>query len=456
MRLRAPGAVTLPRSALCLAVVAMVLWVAAAPLRAEESADTIDLVHVGGVVDPTVAEYLHDRLLSAARDGVQAVILQLDTPGGLDVSVPALTRQMLASEVPIVVWIAPRGARAASAGTFIAYAAGLVFMAGSTEIGPATPVNLAGDGPEARHASADAAAFIRHLAATTGRDAGRAEHAVGGAAALDASEAARLHVVDGLASSLRRLLQVIDGTRVRTSDGRSRALETWDEAGGAPSVVVRFQEMNVVQRLLHSVISPEVAFLLLLAGAFGVIFELYNPGIGLAAILGIAALLLAFYALSVLPANWIGVALIVLSIVLLVVDLQAAGLGVWTIGGLVSLVAGGVVLFSGAPPPLELSPWALLAAVATTLLFFVSVMTAALRVRLRRPVSDEAGIVGVVGEAQTDIAPEGTVLTKGTIWRARTMETGIAAGSRVKVMATEGLVLLVEPLEEGRPDLGRD
>jgi membrane-bound serine protease (ClpP class) len=209
--------------------------------------------------------------------------------------------------------------------------------------------------------------------------------------------------------------------------------------------------MNLLQQLLHAVTNPEVAFLLVLVGIFGIIFELYNPGIGLAGILGAVSLLLGFYALSVLPTNWVGVLLIVLGVIFFLVDLQAAGLGVWTVGGIAALVAGSLLLFSGVDPSVELSPWAVVAAVAGTLLFFISVMTAALRVRLRRPITGQESIVGTVGEAKTDIAPEGTVVTKGTLWRARTMETGIAAGSRVKVMATEGLVLLVEPLHEDDP-----
>jgi membrane-bound serine protease (ClpP class) len=408
-------------------------------------------VEVGGIIDPTVADYLGSRLTGAEDSGVEAVVIQLDTPGGLDVSMRAIVRRILASEVPVVVWIAPRGARAASAGTFLTYAANLSYMAGATELGAATPVNLGGGEQSptlTRKVTNDAVAFIREIALERGRNAEWAEEAVREAAAIGASEAARIDVVDGIASSLSDLLEEMDATTVETAGGETVTLETWDEAAGAPSVRVRFQEMNVFQRLLHAVVNPEVAFLLLLAGAFGLIFELYNPGIGLAGVLGAVSLLLGFYALSVLPTNWVGVALVMLGVVFFIVDLQAAGLGIWTIGGVVSLVAGAAILFSGADPSLRVSPWAIAAAVAGTLLFFISVMTAALRVRLRRPITGEEAIVGLVGEAKTDLAPEGTVMTKGTLWRARTMETGIAAGSKVKVMATEGLVLLVEPLNE--------
>jgi membrane-bound serine protease (ClpP class) len=206
--------------------------------------------------------------------------------------------------------------------------------------------------------------------------------------------------------------------------------------------------MNLLQRLLHAVTNPDIAYFLILVGTFGIIFELYNPGIGLAGILGGVSLLLGFYALSVLPTNWVGAFLVILGVVFFLIDLQAAGLGIWTVGGVVSLIAGGVLLFSGASPELQVSPWTIVAAVAIAVLFFVSVMTAAMRVRLRRPITGEEALVGAIGEAKTDIAPEGTVVTKGTLWRARTMETGIAAGSKVKVMATEGLVLLVEPMHE--------
>jgi membrane-bound serine protease (ClpP class) len=438
----------LPRAAALVAMVTATLF-AALPAQAQPDAPTVDVIEVDGVIDPTVATYLIGRLRGAQGDGVEAAIVRLDTPGGLDVSMRDIIREMLDSRVPIIVWVAPRGARAASAGTFISYAGNLAYMAEATEIGAATPVNLGGEQSETleRKVTNDAAAYIRSLAIERGRNADWAERAVRDAASTSATRAVEINVVDGIASSLRELMQAADGETVETASG-SVTVEMWDEARRVPSVVVRFQEMNLLQQLLHAVTNPEVAFLLLLAGIFGIIFELYNPGIGLAGILGAVSLLLGFYALSVLPTNWAGVLLIVLAVLFFLVDLQAAGLGVWTVGGIAALVAGSLLLFSGASPAVELSPWAIAGAVAGTLLFFISVMTAALRVRLRRPITGEEALVGTIGEARTDIAPEGTVVTKGTLWRARTMETGIPAGSKVKVMAMEGLVLLVEPVHE--------
>lgn len=414
-----------------------------------DPATTVDVVEVTGVIDPPNAEYLTGRLDGGESDGVQAIVVQLDTPGGLDVSMRDIIKQMLDSSVPIVVWIAPRGARAASAGTFITYAADLAFMAEATEIGAATPINLAGDTSEtlARKATNDAVAFITELARENGRNVEWAESAVRDAASIGTTEAVDIGVVDGSASSLGDLLRALDGRSVELPEG-STTLETWDEAAGAPSVTVRFQQMNLIQRLLHAVAQSEVAFLLLLIGMYGLIFELYNPGIGLAGILGGVCLLLGFYGLSVLPTNWVGVLLVVLAVVFFVVDVHTAGLGVFTVGGLVALVSGSLLLFAGADPALRIDLWVIGAAVAGTLIFFISVMTAALRVRLRRPITGQEGIIGQIAEARTDIAPEGTVFTNGTLWRARTMETGIAAGSKVEVKATEGLVLLVEPYHE--------
>lgn len=430
------------------------------PAGAQDRA-VVDLIELEGVIDPTSFGYLESRLEQSESDGAEVAIIRLDTPGGLDVSMRSMVKQILSSEVPVVVWVAPQGARAASAGTFITYAAHLAYMAEATEIGAASPVNLGGDSSEVLQEKAenDAAAFLREIALERGRDPEFAEDAVREARSVGATEALEIGAIDGVVSSLRELLVELDGQRVTLSpsptttapSGTEQVLETWDESAGpigAPSVTVRFQAMNVWERLLHAITNPDVAYFLILAGMFGLIFELYNPGIGLAGLIGAVSLLLGFYALSVLPTNWAGVLLIVLAVAFFLFDLHTAGLGVFTVGGTVALIAGGLLLFAGAAAALRVSNWSIVGAVALTLLFFISVMTAALRVRLRKPITGEEGIIGMVGEAKTDIAPEGTVMTKGALWRARTMETGIAAGDKVKIMASEGLVLLVEPLHE--------
>ncbi len=437
---------------LCLALSGVLMMVPASAQESQEAMPVLDIVEVKGIIDPVTADYIQTRLDAVQDDNAQAIVIQLDTPGGLDVSMRDIVQQMLASEVPVVVWVAPRGARAASAGTFITYAADLAYMAEATELGAATPIDLSGSDLSNKVVN-DAAAYLRSLAEANGRDVDWAEEAVREGASLTSTEALERGVINGIANGLSDLLIAMDGQTVTVGQESTETieqpttvtLETWDEAAGLPSVTLRFQEMNVWQRLLHAVTGPEIAYLLLLVGLFGIIFELYNPGIGLAGILGAVCLLLGFYGLSVLPTNWVGVLLVVVAVAAFIIDLQIAGFGIWTIGGVAALIFGGAILFSGATADVTVSPWALALATAASLLFFVSVMTAALRVRLRRPITGEEGIVGTIGIAKTDIAPEGTVLSKGVLWKARTMEMGIAAGEKVEVKATEGIVLLVEP-----------
>jgi membrane-bound serine protease (ClpP class) len=343
----------------------------------------IELVEITGFIDPPTSNYMLERLAAAQDESVQAIVFQLDTPGGLGVPTRRIAEAIRNSSVPVVVWIAPRGARAASAATFITMASSLAFMAEETELGPAVPFDLSHGTPESQVDITEASNYLRDLAQERGRDADLAERTITKAESIGAAEAVDSGVVDGSASSLGDLLRAMDGRTLHASAGEF-TLETWDEARGGPSVTVRFQEMNLLDRVLHALTRPEVAFALLLIGMFGLIFELYNPGIGLAGLIGAACLVGSLYALSVLPTDWFGVLLVVAAVILLLVDLHRSGFGRWTLVGLIELVIGGLLMFSGAAP-LQLGLWAIVAAVAGTLLFFVSVMTAALRVRLRRP-----------------------------------------------------------------------
>jgi membrane-bound serine protease (ClpP class) len=348
----------------------------------------IDIVEVEGIIDPPTARYITDRLAAAQEDGAQLVILRLDSPADVSVNRERLLRTVADASVPVVAWIAPRGAVAEGVARALFVSADVSFEASNAQLLDATP-----------------------------------------------------------AHSLSEVLQALDGTTIGNN-----VVESWDDASGTPGVLLRFQEMPVWDRLLHAVTTPTAALFLILLGAFGLIFETYNPGIGLAAGIGVALLGLGFYALDVLPTNWWALLIITASIIGLIYEVHVAGFGVFTIGGLAGVAVGSALLFPGDVAALDLNIGAIIAAVVLTIIFFVSVMTAALRVRLRRPIDDSEGIVGSIAEAQTDIAPEGTVISNGTVWRARTMETGIAAGARVEVKATEGLVLLVEPLHEDRAE----
>lgn len=417
--------------------------------EAQASTDVVEFIEITGVIDPVSSRFLLRQIDRAEEKGSRAVIIRLDTPGGLDISMREIVQRVLGSKVPVVVWVAPSGARAASAGVFITYAAHVAAMAPGTNLGAAHPVNLGEKLDETTEAKVvnDAAAYLRAIAKQRGRNVEFAERAVRESASLDAEEAVAQDVADFTAGSLRALLAGLDGREVEVG-GRSVRLST-------EGVVPRFHKMGLLERILHSAIRPEIAYLVLLLGFYGLIFELYNPGIGAAGVLGGVALILGFYALSVLPTSWAGVALLVLAVAFFLADVHTAGLGVFTAGGTVALVAGSLLLFAGAGPEFRLAWWAIVGAVASAFVFFISIMTAAIRARTARPISGAEGMIGTIGVARTDIAPDGRVMAKGTLWRARTVGAAIGEGSPVRILGVSGLMLMVEEARETEPGSAR-
>ena len=403
----------------------------------------IDFIEVEGVIDPVVSRYMLRQIDDATERGSHAVVIRMDTPGGLDVSMREMVQKILGSKIPVVVWVAPSGARAASAGVFITYASHVAVMAPGTNLGAAHPVNLGEELDEVMSAKVtnDAAAYIRSIATQRGRNADWAERSVRESASITSAEAEKIDVIDFTAGSPRTLLDRLDGREVQVAPERTVQLETSE-------VEIRFHKMGLLERLLHTAVRPEVAYMLILLGFYGLIFELYHPGIGAAGVLGGVSLILGFYALSVLPTSWAGVALIALAVAFFLVDLHVAGFGVFTAGAVVALIAGSLLLFSGAGPELGLAWWAIAGAVLGSLLFFVGAMTAAIRARLSKPISGSEGLIGTTGIAKTEIAPEGRVAARGTLWRARTAEGAIAEGSQVRIRSVTGLLLIVEPVPE--------
>ncbi|MDP9234165.1 MAG: ATP-dependent Clp protease proteolytic subunit, partial [Actinomycetota bacterium] len=277
----------------------------AAGLAAQPSGKVVDLIQIKGLIDPPTASYLENRIAAAQNARAdEAIIIELDSSGGVVDSIPEIVRRIVSSRVPVVVWVAPRGASAASAGAVILEAGSLAYMAGATQLGAATPVNLNSTAESAVEATRTRV-LITRLASLRGRTVPTELRSPG--ASITSAEAARSGAIDGVASSLAEVLRRMDGRSISVAGGGSVTLETWDQTQGEPSVGFRFEEMNLVARVLHAVASPEIAFLLLLIGAFGLIFEIYNPGIGLAAIIGVAALAASFYAMNLLPTNWPGV-----------------------------------------------------------------------------------------------------------------------------------------------------
>ncbi|HZA60997.1 MAG TPA: NfeD family protein, partial [Actinomycetota bacterium] len=326
---------------------------------------------------------------------------------------------------------------------FLVYAAHVAAMAPGTNLGAAHPVDLGGELAGAREAKAvnDAAALLRALAQQRGRDLAFADESVRESAALTATEAKERGVVEILAPGILRLLAELDGRTVTTTGGSS-ALVT--EGDAAEEVVVRFHKPGLLQGILHAVTDPSVAYLLLVLGFWALVFEISQPGLGIAGMAGAVALVLAFYALAVLPVNLAALLLVVLGLILFTIDVFTAGLGVFTIGGTLSLLAGSLLLFAGVSPVIELSPWLIGVVVLASVLFFGFAMTVALRARRRPSVTGQEGLVGLVGIARGDLEPGGHVWLKGALWNAQATNGPIGKGKKVRVRQVDGLTLIVE------------
>lgn len=426
------------------ALLALVAGAAPVVAQATEPPE-VRLLTIDGVINPLTARYL-ERELGEAASGATAVVLRLDTPGGLESSMRRMVEAILGAGVPVVVHVAPPGARAASAGMFLVLSAHVAAMAPGTNMGAAHPVTIGGQQPDTTLAEkmvSDAAALARAIAQRRGRNADWAELAVRRSVSVTAREAVEIDVVDLVVEDLDALLARVDGRRVRTAAGVT-VLRT---AGAR--VVAR--PMSLPERILHAITDPNIAYLLTTIGIIGIIAELYNPGMIFPGVTGGIALILAFVAFGSLPVNWAGVALLALGIGLFIADLAAEGIGLLAVGGLVAFVLGSLMLYSPLSPPspampeARVSPW-LIAAVAAgmgALLLFVG--RALLRAR-REPVAIGAdALVGRVGVAESRLAPRGAVRIDSEVWSAA-VEDGadaIARGEPVEVVGLEGVVLRV-------------
>ena len=410
---------------------------------ASSQAKSVEFIELDGVIDPVLSRFLLRQIEQAEQRGSKAVIVRIDTPGGLDISVRGVAQKILTSEVPIVAWVSPQGARTQSAGVFIVYASHVAAMAPATTLRAAHPANLNRESDEAARKKAvdTSASYLSDIAIQRGRDRDFSEAAVRESASIGAEEAVEEGVVDFVVADLRNLLDQVNG-RVVEVNGE----EVTIDLEGAP---VRFHRMGYFDGLLHAVVRPEVAYLLLLFGLYGLIFELYHPGIGLGGVLGGGALILAFYAFGVLPTSWPAVALIALGASFFVADLRVSGLGLFTAAGVVAVIAGSMLLFASGHPALQLKWWVTAIAVVASLLFFISVMTTVMRNRALRPAPGAEALVGTYGIARSDIAPEGQIYANGTNWHARTAGMAIGEGAPVKILGVSGLSVMVE---EARPE----
>jgi membrane-bound serine protease (ClpP class) len=427
---------------LAVAACAAVLLLGAKPASQAEAPAAekpiVDVATVEIAIQPISAEYIVQRIDQAERDKREALVILLDTPGGLDTSMRQIIKRILVSEVPVVVYVAPAGSRAASAGTFIAYAAHVAAMAPGTSIGAATPVNMGGADIQkdlARKVKNDAVSYIRSLAAQRGRNADWAEKAVREGGSLPEDQALKLHVVDYVARDLDDLLRQMDGRKVVVA-GVTRTLHT----SGAVHHIV---PPSLRQRLLGRIVDPNVSYILFILGFYGLIFELSNPGAILPGIVGGICILVALLSFQALPVDMTGVFLIFFAMLLFLVEVKVQSHGLLSLGGVVSLVLGSLILMSGGRGEMRLSLPVVLTVAVVTVLFFGFVVGAGYRALKRKPITGREGLVGERGVALTDLPSRGgRIFVHGEDWAAEADER-IEKGAPVIVDQVDGMRLRV-------------
>ena len=401
------------------------------------------IADLDGVISPASSSYLVRVISVAEESDAVCLIFKIDTPGGLDISMREITKRILNARIPVIVYVAPKGARAASAGVFILYASHVAAMAPGTNVGAAHPVSMGGqqmDSVMTEKVTNDAVAYLRALAKERGRNADWAELSVRESASVDAETAVELGVADLIAESESDLIEQLDGREIKVEDG-TLVLETRDRP-------VREVKMTLRERLLLLLTNPNIAYVLLLLGIYGLFFELQNPGMIFPGVVGGICLILGFYSLHVLPVNYAGLALIILSAILFILEIYVTSQGLLTIGGVVALVFGSLILFDSDVPYLRVSWEVIMLVVIIVAGFVIFLLTLGVQAQFRRKTTGSEGIVGEVGTAKTDIkSTGGTVFVHGEFWNARS-DSVITKGHKVKVLGVSEMILKVEVLDE--------
>ncbi|MFC1917301.1 nodulation protein NfeD [Chloroflexota bacterium] len=406
----------------------------------------VDVITVKGTINPVLTDYIERGIEQAESTGASVIVFQMDTPGGLDTAMRDIIQEITNSRIPVVVYVAPSGARAASAGMYITLSAHVAVMAPNTAIGAATPVQLGGDG-EAQMSDElkakvinDASAYARSLAESRDRNPEWAERAVREGVSLTAVEALELNVIDMIAPDLSSLVLQLDGREVTMLGGNIVTLDTKD-------ATINNIDMTLIEDFLYTIADPNIAYLLLSLATLGIMVEVFNPGLIFPGVVGGISLLLAFYSLGVLPVNWAGVLLIVLAFGLFVAELLTTTFGLLTAGGIISLVIGSLILFQGASPVFRVDPWLIATVTIVITATFAFVMNRALIAHRRQAKTGREELPGKVAVVREALDPEGSVFYKGELWEAVSESGRVEPREEVTIIKVDGLRLYVTKKE---------
>jgi membrane-bound serine protease (ClpP class) len=394
------------------------------------------VLQVAGSVDRTLAGYLDDGIATAERDG-SVVVIELDTAGTLDQNALAIAERIHRASVPVVVWVGPAPAKAAGAGLVFLEASGLAAVAPGAGIGPLEPLDLV------RRDGGVSPAALERTIARWASDAGRPAPAIPNGE-VPAQTALDDHLVELAAPTVTSLLDEIDGRAVSTSNGTVTLHTRVATAEGQPTVQIRFTAPGPVDRILHAVSSPAAIYVLLVLGLAAIAFELTQPGFGFAGVSGVLMLALAIYGLTAVPPSSFGLVVLILGVALMDLDVVLRRLGAITLAGAAAFALGSWLAFRDVSPVIGISPWLIAGAVVASVLYYGFALTVAVRSR-ERITSTQQGLVGLVGEARGELHPEGPVFVKGTLWRGKSNDGPIPAGTRIRVRGVDGLILRVEP-----------
>ena len=398
---------------------------------------------VDGAINPVTADYIHRGIQTAIKENAQCVIIHLNTPGGLLKSTRIIVSDILESAVPVVVFVSPNGAHAGSARVFITLAAHIAAMAPGTNIGAAHPVAMesAMDSTMSEKVTNDAAAFIRTIAQSRNRNLDWAEMAVRKSVSITAREAVALKVVDMLALNTDDLLEQLDGKKISINHD-SITLHT-------QHIKTESLEMSGIEKLLNILVDPNIAYILMMLGFYGLLFELYSPGAIFPGVLGGICLILAFYSMHTLPVNYAGLALIIFAIILFILEIKVVSHGLLAIGGTISLLLGSLMLIRNESPleMVRISKAVIIPVVIFTAAFFTFLVTMAIRAQRGKPITGMDAMMGAIGTAMESFDQAGNVLVKGEIWQAESTSGSIIKDQKVRVTGRKKFTLLVESIQ---------